>query len=136
MHPGFSGSVGGQHQRDAFEHPVKARHFAFQMFLSRRRDAVGPHPAIGGRNLPFRLDQTFFQHPLECGIERTLLNLEQVVRPLLDVLDQGVAMHWLPSQGLEDHDFERAGEEVAGRGFGIGFEWRGHKAGFSTQAIS
>jgi hypothetical protein len=36
--------------------------------------------------------------------------LQQVIGPLLDVLDQGISVGRLPAKRLENHHFERARE--------------------------
>ena len=75
--------------------------------------AVDPRgPALRGDAF-FRFQPAFPQHALQRGIERAFLDLQQVVGDLLDVLDQRIAVHRLQPERVEDHHFERAGEEVA-----------------------
>jgi hypothetical protein len=125
-HSDFSGNVGCEDQRDAFEHLLEARNFALQMFGSIGRDAVGSHPPVGGGNLPFGIDQAGFQQALERGVERAFLYLEQIARALLNMLDHGVSVHRLPVERLQDHEFERTGEQVARFGGQLGRFW-GHR---------
>ena len=73
-----SQELGREDQGDAFEHLLEARNFALQMFGPVGRDAVGSHPAVGGRNLPFGIDQAGFQQTLEGWVKRALLDLEQI----------------------------------------------------------
>src|ERR1700677_1640499 len=79
-------------------------------------DLIGADPAVGGRDTPLRLHELRFEQALERRIERSFFHLEQVVRSLLDVLDERVPMGGLASKRLEDHHFECAGEEIARRG--------------------
>jgi hypothetical protein len=79
-------------------------------------DLIGAHPAVGGGDTPLRLHELRFEQALERRIERSFFHLEQVVRSLLDMLDERVAMGGLASKLLENHHFECAGEEIARRG--------------------
>ena len=90
-----------------------------EICCSRRRrpaggDLVGADAAIGGGEAPLGFDQLCFEQALERRIEGALFDLEQVFGALLDVLDEGVTVGGLAAEGLEDHHFECAGEEVAG----------------------
>ncbi len=118
--PDFSGNVGRKDEGDAFEHLLEAGHLALQMFGPVGRNAVGSHPAIGGGNRPFGVDQAGFQQALERGVERALLHLKQIARALLNMLDHGVSVHGLAVERLQDHEFERAGEQVARFGRQLG----------------
>src|ERR1700679_2510164 len=79
-------------------------------------DLIGADPAVGGRDTPLRLHELRFEQALERWIERSFFHLEQVVRSLLDVLDERVPMGGLAAKRLEDHHFECTGKEIARRG--------------------
>ena len=108
---------------DAFEHLLKAGDFTLKMPDACWGDPVGADLAVAGGSLPLCLDKIFFQHALQCGVERAFLHLEEIVGALLDVLNERVAVHRLALQRLEDHHFERAAEEIALAGLGR----RGHR---------
>ena len=117
MHDESSGFGGSENEVYAFEHLLEAGDFALQMLDARGGDAIGSDAAVAGRGFPLRFDQVVFEHALERGVERALFDLKQLIGALLDVLDQRVSVHGLTAQGLEDHHFKRAAEEVAGFGF-------------------
>jgi hypothetical protein len=77
---------------------------------------IGTDSAVGGGDTPLRLHELRFEQALERRIERSFFHLEQVVRSLLDVLDERVPMGGLAAKRLEDHHFECTGEEIARRG--------------------
>lgn len=64
-------------------------------------------------NTSLGLQPAFTQHALQSRVERAFFDLQQVVRDLLDVLDECVAVHRLQPERVENHHFKRAGEEVA-----------------------
>ena len=105
---------------DALQHLLKAGDFTFEVLDARRGDAVGADAAVAGGGFPLGLDEIVFQHALQGGVERALFHLQQLVGTLLDVLDEGVAVHGLAAERLEDHHLQRAAEEVALIGFGGG----------------
>jgi hypothetical protein len=74
---------------------------------------VSSDAAVGGRDTPLGLYQLCLEQALQRRIERAFFHLEQVVRSLLDVLNQRVAMGGLAAKRLKDHHFERAGEEIS-----------------------
>src|ERR1700722_7993996 len=79
-------------------------------------DVIGTDSADGGGDTPLRFHELRFEQALERRIERSFFHLEQVIRSLLDVLDERVPMGGLASKGLQDHHFECTGEEIARRG--------------------
>lgn len=103
-----------EYERDALEHALEAGDFLFEMAHACSGDGVGADAAVGRGDGPLGLDQLVFQEPLQGRIERAFFYLEQIVRTLLDVLDQCISMGGLPAERLEDHHFERSGKEVAG----------------------
>jgi hypothetical protein len=98
---------------DAGKHLFEAGDFVFEVLGSGLGEAINAGGAALGGDASLSLQPAFAEHALEGGIERTFFNLEQIFRDLLDVLDEGVAVHGPEAEGLEDHDFECAGEEVA-----------------------
>ena len=82
------------------------------MFRACRRRLVNAHAPVGRRDTPFRFDQLCLEEALERGIERTFLDLQQIVRGSLDVLGEGVAMQGLALQGAENHHFQSAWKQI------------------------
>jgi hypothetical protein len=74
---------------------------------------VSSDAAVGGGDTPLGLYQLCLEQALQRRIERAFFHLEQVVRSLLDVLNQRVAMCGLAAKRLKDHHFECAGEEIS-----------------------
>jgi hypothetical protein len=87
------------------------------MTEARGGDLVCSYAAIGGGDAPLGFDEFCFEEALERGVEGAFFDLEEVLRALVDVLDEGVSVGRLAAEGLEDHHLEGAGEEIAGRGF-------------------
>jgi len=74
-------------------------------------DLVDAHTTVcRRRNGPLGLDELRFQQPLQGWIQRTFFNLKQIVRALLDVLDESISVRRLAAERFEDHHLERAGE--------------------------
>jgi hypothetical protein len=103
-----------EHERDALEHALEAGDFFFKMAQAGSSDGVGADAAVGRGDGPLGLDQLVFQESLQGRVERTFFDLKEIVRALLDVLDQCVSMSGLTAERLEDHHFECSGKEVAG----------------------
>src|SRR5215471_128633 len=84
-------------------------------------------PAAGPRELvklgapvvlrvaPVRTDPALGLEPVKCRVERTLVDLEDVLRKLLDPLRDPPAVHRFGGEGLEDQNVESALEKL---GFG------------------
>ena len=75
-------------QGDAFKHTFEAGSLLFQMAQTGGGDLIGADPAVGGGDTPIRLHELPLEQALERRIERSFFDLEQVVRSLLDVLDE------------------------------------------------
>src|SRR6266700_3020707 len=103
----------GEHTRDSFQHALKARYLAFHVLAALACKLVGPHAALGCRYAPFGLHPAFFEHSLQRRVKRALFHLEQVIRCLLDMLRQGIAVQGFSFQRLENHHLQSAGKEAA-----------------------
>jgi hypothetical protein len=66
---------------------------------------------------PFRTDPTAILQPVQGGVKRTVLNLQDFVGAVLDNVGNGVTVGWAEKQCLQDQQIERALQE-------IGFERR------------
>lgn len=61
---------------------------------------------------PLGLDEAFAFESVECLVERGVFDGEDVVGALADPSGDGVAVHGVPGEGLEDQDVEGALEQV------------------------
>ncbi len=91
----------------------KLEDFSFEVAQAGFCDAVNARRTAFRGGPFFRFKQSLTEHALKSGVEGAFFDLEEVIGDLLDVFDQGVAMHRFKPERLEDHDFECAGEEVA-----------------------
>lgn len=66
-----------------------------------------------GRDARFRFEQASFQQALQCRIKRAFFDLEEIIRNLFDVFRERIAMHRFKAEGMKNHQFERAGKEIA-----------------------
>src|SRR5437867_6800739 len=73
---------------------------------------LGAAVVVGGS--PVRGDPATVLEPMECGVERTLIDLEHVPRELLDPLRDAPAVHRLERDGFEDEEVEGPLEDVRG----------------------
>src|SRR5213594_2715980 len=84
-----------------------------QMPRSLGRQLVRANAAIRGRNAPISFHQPLLEQPLKSRIERSLFNLQQIVRRSLDVLRERIAMQRLPLQRSENHHLQRPAKKVS-----------------------
>jgi hypothetical protein len=108
-------------QGDAFKHAFEAGSLLFQMAQTGGGDLIGADPAVGGGDTPLGLHELRFEQAPERRIERSFFHLEQVVRSLLDVLDERVPVGGLASKRLENHHFECTGNRSRGGEVFIGY---------------
>jgi hypothetical protein len=102
-----------EYAHDAGRHFFEAGQFLFQVFESRICGAINPNRAILRRDTDFRLEPFHLQHPLLGRIQRAFLDLQHILRNLLDVFCQSIAMHWLRPKRLQNHHFQRSRKQVA-----------------------
>src|SRR4029453_16016847 len=82
------------------------------MLLAGWRELVAAHAPPAGRHAPACAHAARLEQTLQCGIKRTFLDAQQVVRGLLNVLDETVAVERRLPQHLEDHHLQGPREEV------------------------
>jgi hypothetical protein len=85
--------------------------FNRQLFAASGRQSVVPRPPIVLGSAPLGLDPPSQQEPLQGGVQRTLAHLEHVIRHVLEVLDNAIAVRSASDERLQDEQVERAGEE-------------------------
>src|SRR5712692_5356808 len=115
------GACRTENARDRFSNPLPTGMLRREMPPARGGQAVKfCAPVICGSS-PFAFDPSFLQEPLERGIERAVLDLENVLRGLLDELGDAVAVHRPPAKRAQDEQVQGSLQEVepfVGREFG------------------
>ncbi len=95
------------------QHPFKAGDLTLELFSARRSNPVNPHFPVVRGDAPCGIHPTLAEKPLQSGIERTFLNLEQIIGGVADLLSDSVTMQAAAAENVEHHHFECAGEEIA-----------------------
>src|SRR5690349_7173433 len=83
-----------------------------ELFLPGRRQAVELRSPIMLADAPLRRDESPLLQLVERGIERALFHLQDVARAVLDPARDAVAMARRPGERFEDHQVERALQEI------------------------
>jgi len=84
-----------------------------QLLSTERRQSVILELAVAvAGSLPRGDDPVFALHPVECRIQRPVLNLQHVVGRALDVARDFVTMCRTEEQGSEDEHVERALQQL------------------------
>ena len=98
-----------QNTRDRAGNAPVGVDFTGEMFAAGAGEPVIARAAIPGGPAPLTGDPALDQHALQRGIERALLDLEDVFGSLLDCVRYFKTVHFTATQqGLEDHHVERA----------------------------
>src|SRR5262245_16257196 len=98
---------------NALEHPLERRELTIQVLRPSWRQLVRPDATTRPGDVPLRPDEPRFQHSLECGVQGSFLDLQEIVRGSPDVLYERVAVRRLASQDLENHDLQSAWKQTA-----------------------
>src|SRR5687767_4701941 len=69
-------------------------------------EPVVARPAIVFRDAPLTLDRTLLLEPVERLVERSIIDVERVLRPLAQPNRDGIAVHGLPGETLEHEHVE------------------------------
>src|SRR5512138_972972 len=83
------------------------------MLATRRCDGVEPRAPVVLRDAPFRCHPPAVLEAAEGGVERALLDAEDVAGGVLDPAGHGVAVRGSEEERLEDENGERSLEQVA-----------------------
>src|SRR6266852_6390145 len=115
------GACRAENASDGFSNPLPTGMFRREVPPARGGQAVKfCAPVICGSS-PFGFDPSFLQEPLERRVERAVLDLENVLRGLLDELGDAVAMHRPPAKRAQDEQVQGSLQEIepfVGREFG------------------
>src|SRR5688500_9050683 len=88
--------------------PLPLAPLGFEILQPRSSDDVVPRPAIVLTRTPFGFHETGAQRPLECRVQRSLIEREDAARDLLDALHDAPAVVRTERERLEDEHLERA----------------------------
>ena len=89
-------------------HLLPVRQFFFELLAAGFREGVKLGAAIIFGGAPFRADPFLAFQAIERGIERALLDLQDVARDLLDALGDAPAVHRFERESFQDQQIERA----------------------------
>ena len=82
------------------------------LFAARRGQFVVARPAIVIGHAPLRLDPTLRFQTIERGIKRTLFNVQNILRHLLNAIGDREPVPRIMLERLQDQHVERAVNEV------------------------
>src|SRR4051812_24544660 len=106
-----------QHEANRRRQPVPVGALAFELPPAATRQVVELGVAPGLARLPLGLQPPARLEAMERRVQRALLNLQHVLRHLLQALGDGVAVQRPERDDLQNQKIERALEK-------IGFRWR------------
>src|SRR5215472_14942093 len=101
-----------QDQRYSGREPVPIGEFLVQLSAALFRERVKFRAAIVVRRTPLGLDQSLALEAIERGIQRTLLNLQHLLRHLLNALRDSPAVIGLKSQRFQNQKIEGALQHI------------------------
>src|SRR5438105_3456716 len=108
-----------RHRLRRFEHlehslgvASPGRFLLAQLPASRWRQPIESRAAVVLGDTPGRLDASGALEPVQCFVERCVLDLDDAIGALPDPTRDGVAMHLAPKEGPEDEHVERALEQI------------------------
>ena len=97
-----------QDQCDGGRHLLPVRHLPFELLAAGFGQGVELGAAILFRGAPLCADPFLAFQAIERRVERTLLDLQDVARDLLDALGDAPAVHGFERQSFQDQKIERA----------------------------
>src|SRR5262249_38916880 len=86
---------------------------------ARRRQSIILGVAIVLGCSPFTCDEALALEAIECGIQRSLADLERIARELLDALADSPAVQWRERERFENQQVQRAFQNIGGGGHGL-----------------
>src|SRR5215216_1143747 len=89
----FSWLCSLENSADCFGDAIPVGALSFELSLSCFGESIKLGAAIVFRHSPLRLDPAAFLHTVKRGIEGAILDLEQILGPLVYTLDNTVAVH-------------------------------------------
>src|SRR6185437_904994 len=104
-----------QDQADRAGERPPFRLFDTELFPAGRREAIVPGALAFVGEFPGSGDPAFRFETMESRVQRTGLDLEQVLRGSLNVFRDGVAVRASAQQGAEDEEIERALQKIHAR---------------------
>src|SRR5690242_14457337 len=111
----FSRASRGRHHRvDRRREPAPRRRFRGELALACVREVVVLRLSIVFGGAPLRRDPASVLESMQCGVERALVHLQDVLRDLLDPLRHSPAMHRLEGKSFENQHVECPLQDVVG----------------------
>src|SRR5439155_12463185 len=105
-------SAGRENAGHGLRETLPALPLLAELLAARARQFVEAGPSVVLRGAPLRPDPTLRLQAIERGIERALVDLQDVLGELLNPLGDPPAVHGRREQGLQDKDIEGPLEEV------------------------
>src|SRR5207245_1424720 len=103
---------GAQDSRNDIRHVVPLFRFFSQSALPRCRETIVFRLALVFRLTPFARDPALVFQAIQRRIQRALLNLQAILRNLLDAQEDAVTMQRPEGNGLEDQHVQSALQKV------------------------
>jgi hypothetical protein len=82
------------HSCDRADHTFELRHLDGQLFAARRSQLVVPSAAVASRRAPLRGNPSLDEHSLQRGVQRSLFDLQNVIRYPLNGIGDLISMHF------------------------------------------
>src|SRR6266436_5497312 len=93
--------------RDRSDDAFELRHLDRQLFAARSSQLIVTSAAVSSRCAPFRGYPALYEHPLQRGVQRTFLDLENVTRYSLNRTGDLISMQFPGArQSLQDQQVE------------------------------
>lgn len=104
---------GPHHACDSFRHPLPLRLFDRELSSSLGREPVILEFAIAiGSNFPLGNDPFFSLQPVQRGVERTVLHLQEIIGGPLNVFADFVAVSWAKKKSSQNEHVQSSLEYV------------------------
>ena len=100
------------HQIDRLRQPIPLPEFFRELLLAVGSQGIEPGHAARFRRLGLGLDPALIFKPVQRGVERALLDLQDIVRNLLDPFGDRPTVHWPGREGLKDEEIEGPLDEI------------------------
>ena len=107
-----------QHESNGGGKALPVGLFALELFASGARERIVPGATIVLAGAPLGLNPALLFEAVESGVERALLDLEDVAGNLLDALGDPPSMHGFEGNGFQDEQVKGALQQIHGVGQG------------------
>ena len=87
-------------------------YLGLKLFSARFRQRVELRLSPGFAVFPLRIEPAAIFQPVQCGVERTLMDLEKILGDLLEALRDAVAVPRAERKNLQDEEVQSPLEEL------------------------